>query len=67
MQFNKIDAETIEVSENGVIGYITFPPTDAVENIPAHTNICFDFKSGILPSLTLGEMREILAHMETLK
>lgn len=71
MQFNVIDGDgTIEVSENGVIGYITFITKEIGEdgeNILPHRDIFFDFKAGVNPSLSLEEMKEIVDHMESLK
>lgn len=69
MQFTKIDEGTIEISENGVIGYITIVVTEAIEwdNIPSHKDVIFDFKHGVNPSLTLEEMKEIVQEMEKLK
>ncbi len=68
MQFNKIDGDghgTIEVSENGVIGYITSLTSE--KNGPPNTEVFFDFSDEVAPSLSLTEMKELVEYMEKLK
>lgn len=59
MQFTKVDEDgTIEVSENGVIGYIS-----VIQPATLDSDILFDFKAGVNPSLTLEEMKKIVEYM----
>jgi len=61
MEFNKIDEETIGVSESGLIGYITINDTEGAEN---RKEFFFDFAAGVNPpSLTFEEMKEIVSYM----
>jgi len=60
MEFNKIDEETIGVSESGLIGYITI---NAVEGIEKRKEFFFDFAAGVNPSLTFDEMKEIVSYI----